>query len=572
MRSESFPYAIESIKIVKIQTASPDSCTSVLPIRPVLFGDYTMIPGSVPKIFVSGDIASQGILDYPTVCETTTNTTSNWAGNGTVYCAATYSFVDKAGNIHESAPSPSIGMTANTALYMPYVNVIAPCQSSTWCGSSGLLINLYTTSLNGNDFFLSDTQAVDNAVADQYLLSPTPSSGSASSGLSTALTSTALYTQNGELENISPVAHYACCIHADRYFYGGSFGIRYSKSYRQGIGPEFNDILSVECGGRNISALASKYDKLFAFTSGEVYAAYGQPLNDFGSGEGLSPLRPVSNVVGVAGQTCLVESPMGVTFIGSDRIIHNIGPDESVADIGVPVRYWTETYTYKNCYVSPVDHCIRFTSVDVGAPTLSFDYIEGSWSTFTGRYDDGVLQAISCNLGQGNVDVVMTIGPQTTGNQSTVYLYSQDTNNGVAVNESFNVNISTSWISLGDLAGYGKFYKWTLVGGKRKSALNLNLKTAYDYEPYWTDSQDFSANSLNAFSVTNQYGTMASNTVVDQALKLDVNGSRHKTDAIRLCISENNGTARDSIEILGARLEIGVRPGSTRLGSGRTVS
>lgn len=297
---------------------------------------------------------------------------------------------------------------------------------------------------------------------------------------------------------------------------------------------------------------------------------YGEPLNDSGAGNGFAPPRLISDSAGVAYATSAASGPMGIVFINSiDGLVYLLDGSDNISPIGDPVRHYCKTYAYDNVYFSPQDNSVRITSITAGAPVLSFDYKHNKWSTFTGRYAGGVRSAFSANVGWisafgqgGHLDVV------TTANG---VVHMQSTNPAVGFNENYNVNISTSWISLGDIGGYGKFYKWTLIGGKKKASLGLNLKTAYDMEPYWTDNQVYDANALTNFSISDQYGTMNSSTVVDQALKIIVDGSRHKTDAVRLCVSTTNGLGRDDVEIVGARLEIGVREGSTKLGSGRTV-
>jgi hypothetical protein len=546
-----------------------------LRIKPAAIGSALVIPGSFPAIYSGSQFLPLGPLEYPegliaTASDNAGSNFTNAGGAGTYYYSSLYSYVDNDGRVHVSAPSPSVECTVTDITTNVTVNCIAPSLLRSRVSIYGSpRIEIYRTSANGNDFFKIGSVRVTNTSETITFVDNGTVGFTAESGVDTLLSARPLYTMNGELESARPTPHYVCCCHSGRYFYavGGSL-VYYSKSISDGFAPQFNEVLSIEAPspGGDICSLESFSEKLFIGKERAWLVTYGEPLNDAGVGQGFAPPRIITQEAGVKYPTAAAAGTPGIFFINSvDGLIYLIDSGENVQYVGAPVRHYCETYAYDNVWYAPQDGCVRFSSATVGAPTLSFNYRYNRWSTFTGRYDDGIRAAFAAPVGPSNsyVDVVMDVN----GN-----VYVQDPTGTNATVESFNVNISTSWISLGDILGYGKFYKWTLIGSKKSAALNLNLKTAYDYEPYWADSQDYNASALTAFSTSNQFGTMNSNTVVDQALKIQVDGSRHKTDAIRLCISTNNGTTRDSVELLGAKLEIGVRQGSTRLGSGRTVS
>ena len=542
------------------------------PVKSIRFGDDIIIPGSLPMVYNGSEAYPAGAIEYPEGVTVTLVATggqfSNAGGPGVYHYSAVYRTVDSFGNETESAPSPSVNVTIASNVNSVTVNIISPnlTINRPLLQGKSVFADVYRTSADGNDFFLIGSVNCATQAQTVTLTDEGTKGFTATSGLDTLLSAKALYTQNGELEAVKPFRHKVACSHAGRYVYAaGSSAAYYSKSYREGVAVEFNDILRVAVPsiGGDIKAMESFQEKLYIGKDRAWMVTYGEPLNDTGAGQGFAPPRIITQEAGVKYPTAAAAGSFGIFFVNSvDGLLYLLGGDEQVKLIGAQVRHYCETYDYNNVWYAPQDSCVRFSSATVGAPTLSFNYKYGKWSTFTGRYDDGIRAAFSAPVGASNamVDVVM----DTNGK-----VYFQ---NDSATVESFNVNISTSWISLNDIAGYGRFYKWTLIGGKKNATLNLNLKTAYDYEAYWTDNQTFSANSLEASEIADQYGAMTDANFVDNALKLDVDGSRHKTDAVRLCVSTNAGTARDDIEILGARLEIGVKPGSTRLGSGRTVS
>lgn len=548
-------------------------------IKSTKIGDVTVIPGALPKMYGGDEVYPSGALSYPesvTVSVDEDNVTGNFTnagGAGAYYYAATYVIKSSRGLSIESAPSPAVGATvvntdgnAVATVTVPFPSALSIMLSD----ASYATCELYRTSADGNDFFRVASSQLENGSGYVTFTDDGTDGFTANTGLDILLTAKALYTQNGSLENILAYPHRAGTEHSGRYIYAPRYKERtqllYSKSVISGIFPEFNEVLEVSVpsqGGRT-RALVSSDEKLYIFKERSILITYGDPLNDTGAGQGFAPPRVVTDSGGCLYPAGAASGDIGVVFINSiDGLVYVISGDRPQL-IGDPVRYYCEQYGYNNVWFAPQDNCVRVSSPDAGAPTLSFNYQYNKWSTFTGRYT-AVKSGFSSPQGPSNVfvDIVQD------GNSN---VYVQDPTGTNATVESYDVNISTSWISLGDILGYGKFYKWTLLGGKKNATLDLTFRTAYDYEPYWTDTQDYNADALTEFSAADQYGTMTNSDFVDQALKVEVDGSRHKTDAVRLCVSTNNGTARDDIEIVGAKLEIGVRPGNTLLGSGRTVS
>lgn len=536
------------------------------------FGSYCPQMSQLPRWFDGSQFVPMSTIEYPEGCRATVANSSSGnftlsGGAGEYYYSSTYSYTDTNGRTIESAPSPSTQASITNVTSVVTFSVPSPfLLSSAIPPGSTAKVNVYRTSADANDFF--QVAVVECSSSDVTTFTDYGKVAfSINAGIDVIVSGKYLYTANGELENYRPYPHFVSCVHSGRYFYTPSHAESGTLYYSKSDG-SFNEVLDVgvASGNGNIKHLSSHNEKLYIGKERAWLVTYGEPLNDTGAGQGFAAPRLLSAEAGVKYPTAAAAGTHGIFFINSvDGHVYLIDNSEQIHYIGGPVRYYTDAYAYDNVWYAPQDSCVRFSSATVGAPTLSFNYKRGRWSTFTGRYDDGIRAAFVAPIGPSNsyVDVVMDVN----GN-----VYVQDPVGTNAKLESFNVNISTSWISLDDIAGYGKFYKWTLVGGKKKSTLSIDLKTAYDYEPYWTDSQTYNADALVNFSIEDQFGTMANNAVVDNALKIEVDGSRHKTDAVRLCVSTNGGTLRDEIEILGAKLEIGVRPGSTKLGSGRTVS
>jgi hypothetical protein len=537
-------------------------------------GDYALVSGALPLSFGERDepgplpsIASPYILSLVQTNSASGNF-ANAGGVGTYYYSATFSSSDAGGRSGESSPSPSSGITITNARCTVNCVVTVPHTSMLASGYVPTRCTLYRTSESGNDFFRIASSPINASSDTIAILDYGGKAFTANTGLATLLSAVPLYTQTGEIAHDPPRPHRVSCVHAGRIVYADAYTgeLFYSKSSQSGLFASFSDILTVpESDGGQPTALASYAEKLHIGKDRAWFVTHGQPLNDYGQGQGFAPPRLITAEHGVKYPTAAASTSLGVVFVSSsDGLIYLINQGEQVQLIGEAVRHYCRTYEYDNVYVAPQDNCIRVTSRTVGAPTLSFNYRVGQWSVFTGRYAQGTRAAFAAPVGASNTlaDVLMDIN----GN-----VYVQDKSANTNSTESYNLSITTPWISLNDTAGYGRFYGWTLLGSKTGAALTLSLNTAYDYEPHWVDSQTYNADALTAFSSANQFSMNSSNTVIDNALKIGVDGSRHKTDAVRLKISDTNGLSRNNIEIVGARLEIGVKPGMTRLGSGRKV-
>lgn len=568
-------------------------------------GDDMIFPGGIPYKYSSGTIFPMGSMEYPDgISVVNTNTVNgdftNSGGAGTFNYCATYSFFDSDGNETESAPSPFVAVTFTNVNTNVNVSVVSPTLhnygGTLFTNSLAInrpTINIYRSSADGNDLFRiasveADTDAVDGL--EVQVRDDGKTGFSTTNGLSKIYTARALYTLNGELENGPCFQHTVACIHKARYFYAPtSGGILYSKSDKPNLSREFNEVLSVPNAPRNIKSLASADDKLIIFTNTSVTYCYGEPLNDTGAGQGLSDPTPISQEHGVSNPRCTATVGRSVFFINEiDGLLYRLDGVNTPEYIGGAVRHYCEQYTYDLCWVNDRDSTVKFCSSTDGAPGLSFNYKYGVWGLLKGRYEDGVrFGSASSVLGRAGTNTVgdyiytaSTGAEFVSGGNGLVFdadtypfsqVYLEDVTGSLNSTESIDIGVETSWIPLNDIAGYGKFYKWTLVGGKRDANCNVIARTAYAYEPYWSDNVEINTSTIAVSPLSDHFGAMTDNSVVDSSFKYEFDGSRHKTDAVKIRIETNNSTQSDKIELVGIRCRIGVKPGAYRLGSGRST-
>lgn len=555
-------------------------------VEAVQYGDYTMLPGGSPKVYDGTTCISMGSPDYPEGLVVTNSNTANGdftnsGGAGTYYYSATYSFQDALGNETESSPSPSVGITftnvntnVNVSLAPSPVFFHEVAVNTYGLNSKIPRINLYRTSESSNDFFLIDSNSDSSRDTELAFTDSGKFGFSTTSGLDKLYTAKALYTLNGSLANDPARQHHSSCVHLGRYCYAddarGDTDVYYSKAGSVGISPEFSDILKIECSssGGDIRSLVSAWDKLFVFKERSIFVTYGQPLNNAGAGQGFADPRLLSGEYGVIKQRAASHGAGHIFFINNlDGLIYTIGANEGVSPIGGPVRHYCETYDYDNVWFNPRNNMVKFSSKTDGAPVLAYDYKYKRWTTLTGRYAGGVLSAFAAPVGAAygfGTDVVDVIL------DSSNKLYVQDPLGTFGTTEDYDLSVDTSWISLNDIAGYGKFYEWTLLGGRPSGNCNVVCKTAYAYEPYWVDSTEVNI-TANTFAspLSGHFGAMTNANAVDKSFKWEFDGSRHKTDSVRIQVATNSGTERDNIELVGIRCKIGVKPGAYRTGEAR---
>lgn len=103
---------------------------------------------------------------------------------------------------------------------------------------------------------------------------------------------------------------------------------------------------------------------------------------------------------------------------------------------------------------------------------------------------------------------------------------------------SYNFEIDTGWFSFAGFGGYQRFYELLLLG-QAISEHTLRIKTAYDFDPRWTDDQTFYSSEVGQyFDNSALYAMSSAAAYADKAYLLSVATSRGKCTAIRFNISD----------------------------------
>lgn len=421
------------------------------------------IPSSLPRLYDGTNCVEEGFLWYPSNI-TATSVAGSGVETGTHQYAAMYEWVDARGGIHRSAPSPlkAVEVTAGNNK----VNVVVP--TLLWTLRDSVRIVIYRSEANGSVLYRVGSTP-NSLTADTVTFADTTPD-------TTINTREILYTQTGEVENISPAQHLIACWHQRRYVYVDlerpDTDIRYSK-VPVGIAIEHTDLLrlTVPADGGPIIALTSRRDRLFVWKRDRVLVIEGEGKSSTlaGAADYLTPTVAVTGV-GCIERRMIVDVPQGQMFLAPNGI-KLLTDGFAVEPVGRPVIYWTENYDYTSAVVVQRDELALFFSTQTGAETLAFNTREGKWSTWTTSEQIWGACIVS------SVPFFVS---------ASGYVWHIDADNPAFQDNSlpFNVKIETPWFTLADHGGRFRLYEVQLIG-HRLAACVLNVRFAYDFITGW---------------------------------------------------------------------------------------
>lgn len=514
----------------------------------------TYIGNSCPYEYDGDTLHEQGFLYFPEVIGAVGVTSGgSWASTGTVTIYVLYEWTDANGNVHQSAPSLPYNVTiaATTHSFTPY----AP-QYPFSARKQGVKAVLYRTARNGNIPYRIQSKDAQSSSSGVITFDAVTGSETLffSLGQSAYAAEEVLYTYNGSLPNVSPDPHYICGTYQSRYFYipdhASDTTIRFGHKYVDGRGTETSNLLEISMQSDNGdgTAVGSLDEKQIIFKNDRCYAISGEGPGRTGAQNPFASPRIISSAVGCIDPRTVVLIPDGLMFL-SRQGIYLLGRDERLVFIGESVRYYTNTYTYSGATVDPVNHVAVFISSS--GPALAYDYMYNKWSTWSGTYDS----CTGVTFYNGRLAVIKSTGAcHVSDGSGTDYLDNSS---------AYSLKIETSWINAADILGYQRIYGARLLCDNL-SDHTLRIKTAYDHDPYWVDSQTFDATTLQQFGEAAQLGAMTTSANQDESYKVEFGCSRSRCDAVRFQISDEapggGGDNAQALTISGMALQVGVHP------------
>lgn len=332
-----------------------------------------------------------------------------------------------------------------------------------------------------------------------------------------------------------------------------------TKPMSTGYVPELSPEL-VEYVPFTINAMETMDSKLFVFGNNKSGFFAGNGEDYLGNGTGykfsLLPSGPTPDHHG-----SIVVTPIGMVFASGSEfhaLLRNmvvetdIGPrlldGESVIDsVYDPVLNQAYFLTGTRIYVYAVDHKV-WTTWELGS--------KRGISLWRSRsYGAGFLMNLSL---VSNASQVVRVNPLTASpnrleaahsNQATDFFGDEFS---ASVFTSYDQEVTTGWLPLSDLVGYGALRTINILGkyfqNTGGASSDVVVKIAYDYDTTVVDTFTFTSAELIAMAR-------------GERLRLKVRPSRRKCEAIQVTISED-GVTSPGISVASLGLEVGLKQGA----------
>jgi hypothetical protein len=274
------------------------------------------------------------------------------------------------------------------------------------------------------------------------------------------------YQNTGELDNITPPPFSVFAAGKGRVFLSGFEDpnlILYSKVGSPGKCLEFNDALTVKVDedGGPVTGMAVLNESLVIFKRRRVYVLDGDGPSNLGIGGFNSPALITSDA-GCTNQKSISVVPDGLVF-QSEKGIYLLTQSRQLVYVGAPVEAYNDQ-TITGAVLSAGTNQVRFLA-DTGR-SLMYDYLFREWSTWTQH------SGVAACLWLGKYCYLKDTG--------RVYVENQD--KFTDGSSPYQRVIETAWVNVGGVQGMQRVREVAILG-QYKSAHNLQVSVAYDYEP-----------------------------------------------------------------------------------------
>ena len=484
-------------------------------------------------------IAEHNFHLYPDNISVTT-TTSSGTGIllGAYFYQVVYEWQDAQGNIHESAPSVPVGVTAaagglNT-IHIPTLRLTSKPPGFT----NPVVVSIYRWSTSQPVFY----KLMPSIVMTPVTLAAESIPVLDNIDFAALGGNQIIYTNGGVLENIGLPAVtslalfdtrlWAISAENDSVLYYGLPGVQAEPAEMSDLQTYFvpPNISGVPVPGGN-KCLFAMDDKLIVFKKNAIAYINGTGPDATGTQNNYSKPILITNGVGCDRPNSIVLIPQGLIF-QSDNGFWLLSRDMSVKFIGSDVDKFSSCEV-KSAVSIPGSTEARLTLGSSGQ-TLVYDYLVGQWNQQTN------VPGIASCIYQGKQTIL------DSSSQVKLQSSSGFADNGVPTVMKW----TTGWINLGGLQGYVRAYRMFILG-KFMSPHTYRLDVAYDYNPQIVQTETI-----------NPTNTVGSGSQVEQ---WQINFLQQQCQSFQLTFNEiSSGTAGAGLIISGMKLVYGAKADQPR--------
>ena len=499
-----------------------------------------------------------GFLTYPQVENSTHSTTGGVLGETGGGSSALnykwqvlYEWTSSSGAIQRSYPSDAVSASTSTATAtQKFTFSVYTLQWSQKTVANGLLnpiIVLYRTEPDGGVFYRVksvelDTNSyiqdiVDDEINDDALTDNEPIYSTGASG--------------DVFGNIAPPCSTDIVLHKERVFLAIIDGsIWYSKKLTPRSGTEFSEfqVKPIENYAGKIACLGAVRDYLIAITEHNAYFLAGDGKNSAGVGTDFTPPTIFSRDSGADVGCARTNSPIGFIYRAKGGI-YQVSPAMQIKWIGAQVEDTVDDFGISRAVVNDSEGEIYFGLNATTKGILVYNYVFDAWSKWLPEYAAFSSNVTPKGMMVHNGTLHFSIPSGHLLEQTTGF-----TDIG-STTESYPLNIVTPWIRSDQFLHMVRFYN-ILISGTYKSDHTLSCRIYSNYDDGTSDQQ-----SLAITSATSD----------PYIFRQHVANQKARAIKLNIIDTPSSGTF-ESYQLDGISVEFGVRPGTFKLGTTKTLA
>ncbi len=351
--------------------------------------------------------------------------------------------------------------------------------------------------------------------------------------------------------NIAPPCCTDIILHKNRMFLSTIDGaVWYSKKLTPKRGAEFSDfqVKPIENYKSSIACLGSVREYVIVITTENAYLIGGEGPNAAGGGTDFSPPTIFSKDAGAAIGCARTPSPVGF-FYNANGGVYRVTPSMQVEWIGAAVEDTVDSYGITRAAVNDTEGEIYFGLDSTTQGILVYNYVFNAWTRWkpTTTVFSNDTKSKGLMVQDGVLNIAIPSG----------YIINQHTgfSDIGSATSPYTLEIMSAWIRSDQFLHMARFYN-ILISGTYKSDHTLNCSIHSNYDDSVGDSQS---------------KVITSSTDDPYIFRQHV--ANQKARSIRLTISDSLATGtREAFQLDGIAVELGVRPGTFKLGTSKTLA
>lgn len=454
--------------------------------QPVRFAERTYFSGGVIRQWDSWFSPEIGTIPIPELFGDDVTSGGSMA-DGTYSYVAVLSWIDDAGNLHESVPTDPVSVTisggggsGSVLLELAVHSVSMKSLDSNPQLAGYAVVRFYRTEAGGEIYYeLPRPGSPANIVNDPTgnVLSYTDTTNDSS-----ITSNKLLYTTGGVLENDHVYGGSTCLEeHKGRLWAASSedrFRIYYSQEHNPGFPPSFNLAQYVDIPGERIVALGSLDDALIVYCERKIFAVVGDgPARTGDPATGTFTVLPVATSDGCRFQRSLIKTDRG-HFFCSNQGFSKLDRSRQVTYIGGNVERTFGTFPYIVGGAFHLDRAeLRWVGNNANSAASAnqsclycFDLQTESWSTWFPTGTPKVFGSCVYNPNDRSIWYAGITGQLSKEDSSVTRDQS-----GASTYTSYPVQILTGWLSFGSTMLEKRLEKFRLALDRIGKAGGLNV-------------------------------------------------------------------------------------------------